>query len=346
VALTHTEALRQLIEKLEEISVKIGRSRTVSVGQRTVSLDITPMVDELKKILSELESQSTLLTSISAEDFSTETTLALLEAKDFATQATLSLLEGKDFATQVTLAAIASDIALLEAKDFFLSGDTTDGGDLLNELQSIDQNWNLLSVNNVALLALVDFQEDTRDNTQEIEDLLVGIDEDTNDTANRIALLLGRFEQQWSRTYTCTVAGSLILTFPVPASDTFRNTSFSFGAAFTSGRTITIVRTRSGASVVDIWEGGHVLPTLALKPIPNQGASSISKLPAQGSGFSANATENVVVSILGLTAVLPDVVTVRLIADKLNVTNMVTPVVSGSGTFTTGAEIRTVVTRF
>ncbi len=346
MALTRTEALRQVVELLEEISAKLNRSHTVTVGQRTVIIDITGIITELKLILLELEAQSNTLTDIEGKDFATETTLALLEGKDFATQTTLVALltafNNEDFAQES-----GGNLDALASIDFFLSGDTTDGGDLLNELQSIDQNWNLLSVNNITLAAILtavlnNATSGRQDDAQDSFDLMVT---DLDDMANRMNLLLRQFEQQWSRTYTCTVAGTLILTFSVPVNDTFRDTSFSFGAAVSAGRVLTIVRARSGGSIIDIWEGGHTIPTLALKPVPNQGASGISKLPAQN-GFMANATETLVVTIAGLTAVLPDIITVRLIADKRNITNMATPVVSGTGTFTAGAEIRTVVTRF
>lgn len=202
MALTRTEALRQLLEQLEEISAKLNRSRVVSSGSRQVIVDLNGVIAKLQELLSELESQTAVLAtiktdtaSISAEDFSTEATLSSLlteatfTAEDFASQTTLALLAGIDFANES-----GGNLSTIAAIDYFLANGT-DAADLLSELQSIDQNWNLLSVNNVALLALVDFQEDTRDNTQEIEDLL-----GTNpaDTANRTLLIKELMDRgQW-----------------------------------------------------------------------------------------------------------------------------------------------------
>ena len=50
------------------------------------------MITELQDVNSELDAQSTTLTSIDSKDFATETTLSSLDGKDFATQATLIAL--------------------------------------------------------------------------------------------------------------------------------------------------------------------------------------------------------------------------------------------------------------
>jgi hypothetical protein len=50
------------------------------------------IITELEAVNTELDSQSTTLTSIDGKDFATQTTLASLEAKDFATQTTLAAL--------------------------------------------------------------------------------------------------------------------------------------------------------------------------------------------------------------------------------------------------------------
>ena len=107
-----------------------AQSVTLSGGATEAKQDV--MITELEDINTELDSQTTLLTSLDGKDYATQTTLAaqaadvaLIEGKDFATQTTLAAqasdiasLEAKDFATQTTLAAQAADIALLEAKDF------------------------------------------------------------------------------------------------------------------------------------------------------------------------------------------------------------------------------------
>jgi len=141
VALTHTEALRQLLEKMDEILAKEGSTRLVSTGPHQVRINLQGLIDKMQQVLDELESQSTTLTSI--------------DNKDFATQTTLALVEGKDFSTQTTLEAARVLLNTISNIDFFLSGDTTDGGDLLNELQSIDQNWNILSLNQLNLAAIL-----------------------------------------------------------------------------------------------------------------------------------------------------------------------------------------------
>lgn len=50
------------------------------------------IITELNDVNSELDSQSTTLSSIDGKDFATETTLSSLDSKDFATQATLIAL--------------------------------------------------------------------------------------------------------------------------------------------------------------------------------------------------------------------------------------------------------------
>lgn len=71
-------------------------------------------IAELTDINTELDSQTTLLTSLDGKDYATETTLAALAAEDFATETTLASIAAEDFATETTLAS-------LEAKDFATS---------------------------------------------------------------------------------------------------------------------------------------------------------------------------------------------------------------------------------
>jgi len=345
VALTRTEALRQVIEQLKEISAKVGPSRLVSGTRTTQVVNLSGVISTLEKLLAELVLQTTRLTSIDGKDFSTESTLSSLEGKDFATQTTLASIAGIDFANESggNLDDILTRLTTLTNIDYFLSGDTTDGGDLLNELESVDQNWNLLSVNQLNLAAILaavinNATSGRQDTAQTSFDSMVT---DLTDAANRLSILIGKFEQKWSRTYTCTIAGSLVLTFTVPASDYWNKISFGFFPIIAANRIVSVVRGDAGGGRIIPLDGITTLTTLVNRMIPNTGASS-ARAPLDR--WQGNATETYVLTIS--TPAIGDVIVIEMVADKLNATNMVTPAVAGTGTFTTGVEVRSVVTRF
>ncbi len=346
MAVTREEALRQLVGALEEISAKLNRSHTVSVGARQVIIDITGIISELKLILTELQSQSTTLSSIDGKDFATQTTLSLVEGKDFATETTLLTR-----ATQATLAAVETLVtttnSLLTTIDTVLDVIKTntdpDDGTMTVHLNSIDDNigglFGLLATNIAILAAVINNATSGRQDTAQVSFDAMVID--TDDTANRLAILIGQFEQKWSRTYTCTAAGSLTLTFSVPASDYWRKISFGFFPIIAANRIASVVRGDAGGGRIIPLDGITTLTTLVNRMIPNTGASS-ARAPMDR--WQANATETYVLTIS--TPAIGDIIVIEMVADKLNATNIATPVVGGTGTFTTGAEVRSVVTRF
>ena len=191
MAITREEAFRQVIKQLKEISANIGRGGGVVVGSRQQSVNLSSVTTALNNVLAQLvtlnlqfadvtgNNPTEWLEEIEARVDGVEPLLVTIDSDTSNIRITNGAIQTLITAGNVDLAAMEVDLAAIEVlltsldgKDYFLSGDTTDGGDLLNELQSIDQNWNLLSVNNLALLAIADFTEDTRDNTQEIEDQL------------------------------------------------------------------------------------------------------------------------------------------------------------------------------
>lgn len=96
-------------------------AQSVSISGGATEAKQDTMITELQGVNTELDSQTTLLTSLDGKDFATETTLAALNAKITAVDTTgkateakqddiitlLTSLDGKDYATQTTLAALA-----------------------------------------------------------------------------------------------------------------------------------------------------------------------------------------------------------------------------------------------
>lgn len=101
-------------------------AQSVSISGGATEAKQDTMILELQDVNTELDSQTTILTSLDSKDFATETSLAALNAKVTAVDTTgksteakqddiitlLTSLDGKDYATQTTLAALlATDFA-------------------------------------------------------------------------------------------------------------------------------------------------------------------------------------------------------------------------------------------
>lgn len=172
MAITREEGLRQLIKLLKEISAKVGRGGGVVVGSRQASVNLSSVTTALNNVLAELQSQTTLLATTGGDTITQ--LLTSLETISISMNSNLIDLEGllaetggdniTELLTSIEtvvislnsqLIAVNSELDAHTAIDYFLSGDTTDGGDLLNELQSIDQNWNILSLNQLNLAAIL-----------------------------------------------------------------------------------------------------------------------------------------------------------------------------------------------
>jgi chromosome segregation ATPase len=80
---------------------------SISGGATEAKQDV--IITELQDVNTELNTQSSTLSSLNAKDFATQTTLASLNSKDFATQTTLAALNSKVTAVDTTDKATATN---------------------------------------------------------------------------------------------------------------------------------------------------------------------------------------------------------------------------------------------
>ena len=335
MAVTREEALRQLIKILKEISVNIGRGGLAVIGRSSQSVNLSSVTTALNNVLAQLILMLTQLTSINSRLIHTDGTINAtmlaridsrvdgLEARADTTNINLSNIRTATEASQVDLAAIEaltitidsvldsmnSKLDTIDSIDYFLSGDTTDGGDLLNELQSIDANWNLLSVNNLALLSIESKLDDIENEVDAIEESM------------------SRNTWDFRATYTCTANGTLIVSLTVPSDQRLRDWWVS----------VLIVGGSGPWNVLVSHENTNAPQGSMLDYIPTVSVATgnrVHTFDAQDASKPVPAGHKIVITILtSLTTTTPDVVTIAAGGEARNENDM-TVAITGTGTFT------------
>lgn len=210
----HGTTLTELNRTLKRILEKIGSPSLVITKTRSVSVDLNSTNLRLNSVITELQAANVDLAALEVLATAGNVDLAALEVLGTAANVDLAAIEVllttlNTLTTTIdgVLDSMNSKLDTIDSIDYFLSGDTTDGGDLLNELQSIDQNWNLLSVNQLNLAAI----------------LVAVLNNATSGRQDR--LVQGSFEfslHLWIR-YTTTGNGTFQTTITIPSGQKLYN---------------------------------------------------------------------------------------------------------------------------
>lgn len=258
----------------------------------TIDLDTDAMATDLAAI-------ETLLTTIDGDTSAINVDIAAIEILNTTSRDHLAAIESDTGPMQVDIAAIEvllttidsvldsmnSKLNTIDSIDYFLSGDTTDGGDLLNELQSIDQNWNILSVNQLNLAAILTavLNNATSGRQDTMNTHLAAIETDTGeiavDTAALEVLSIVNTKQITNHTWdfevteTCSAAGTLIYAFQAASGDVFENFWMTYSVSAASGTMATILVTHTDAG------GGRVLRRIDLQAGYSKTATVLIHLP-------------------------------------------------------------------
>lgn len=203
MAVTREQIHRTLRDILDELR-RDGGQRIIGVGHRR-----GPAVD--------LSSTNSILTSIlnrlNAVDFATETTLATrasestlttraldtsvdgIEALLTTIDTSLNAIESDVDATRITSASIDTKVATASKQDSALS-----------ELESIDANWNILSLNSIAQLA--------------ISAILINIEAEIDNIEETIEY---RHQLKYDSEFEITAAGGVIIELTPDSGNSMRN---------------------------------------------------------------------------------------------------------------------------
>jgi len=250
------------------------------------------------------------------------------------------------------LDSMNSKLDTIDSIDYFL-GNSTDAADLLSELQSIDANWNLLSVNQVAMAAVAvntannatTGKQDTAQTS--FDTMLTDNDAMITDLAAIEVLLTTIAKQVTNHDWdfqvieTCSAAGTLIYAFQPADGDVFTDFWMMYTVAAGSGTIATIIvnHTNEGGGVKlrELDTRASYSKTSAVEiHIPTERPST-SQGFADGRVMGIRVPFNHKVFITFTTPAIGDVITIRCGA-KTKTTSTPGDVKSGTGTFTqTGA---------
>ncbi len=146
--------LTELNRTLKRILAKTGSPTLVMHRTKSVRLDLNSTNSRLSNILTELQTQGDVLDTIDVDTGGIKTDTALMVTDLAAIEVLLTTLNTLTTTIDSVLDEMNTKLTTIQNIDYFL-GNGEDAEDLLSELMSIDQNWNLLSVNQLNLAAIL-----------------------------------------------------------------------------------------------------------------------------------------------------------------------------------------------
>jgi len=360
-----TVTRKQFFDLGKKILVKLDQVGAVTVVQRVSEISLSSLNSILGTISSTLSSANALISTLDTVVDGIKTDTTSLDGKDFATEAKQDTQETSLNAIQVntnsnggkTIARwLLETTGFLSQIDVDTSSMVTDVGTMQTDLNTIATDRSredlydrfgalgfmglLIQTIEISIIAII---ADLNEGGLNVAEILTAIELDTDavpsklDTVTRnLEVIHGRFQLRYSRTFTTTGNGTLIVRIQ-PATDSELH-EFWIGVigALTSSRVMTARILNSTTHVFIRPVTVLTVTTLSSLGWPHGGLSILNMIDGN---YEILNGEELEISFAGMDTTLPDVMTISMGGKAHGTTLPTVTEGAGSGTFTSGTQV-------